>query len=63
MAGDFTKNRIIQYGAGVFFVLSLMLPLLWYPYYLRRKQPEKYRGTWKRIGDWMGDVNEAFPGR
>lgn len=38
----------------VFFVI--ILPIYqWYPFYLKEKKPAKYRGIWKRIGDWLGE--------
>ena len=42
--------------------LGVITALIWmsffggifrYPYYLKQKKPEKYKGLWKTIGEWL----------
>ncbi|MEW6171587.1 MAG: hypothetical protein AB1510_00755 [Bacillota bacterium] len=47
--------------AAPLYVLFSSLIFLWYPFNLKDKKPEKYKGVWKRIGEWIGDPRDAFP--
>lgn len=61
VADIFTRKHFIGLLA-TFIYFSLFTPVfLWYPFYLKERRPEKYRGIWKRIGEWLGDPRVAFP--
>lgn len=60
IAGRFVPGLV----AMLAFFLLFTPAFLWYPLHLREKNPAKYRGTWKRIGDWLGGprLSTAAPG-
>ncbi|MEW5953480.1 MAG: hypothetical protein AB1815_07025 [Bacillota bacterium] len=61
VVGHFTDKFLIKVLAMLLY-FSLFIPLfLWYPYYLKKRRPEKYKGIWRRIGEWLGDPISAFP--
>jgi hypothetical protein len=60
IVGSFTQK---SFGliAGLLYFLLLTPVFLWYPFHLKEKKPEKYKGIWKRIGEWIGDPRDSFP--
>ena len=52
---DLLKSIIIT-------LIFIMLPtfILWYPNYLEKKHPDKYKGIWIKIGNWLGDPRDVF---
>lgn len=57
---SFTQKSIGLIAGLLYF--SFFSPIfLWYPFYLKEQKPEKYKGIWRRIGEWIGDPREAFP--
>lgn len=61
VVGIFTEKSFIPFMAVLLYILLFTLVFLWYPFHLKEKKPEKYKGVWKRIGEWMGDPRDAFP--
>lgn len=61
VAGFFTQEYFIRFLAMLLYFSIFMPVFLWYPYHLKEKRPEKYKGIWRLIGDWLGDPKNAFP--
>jgi len=59
--GVFTKKFSIPLITVLLYFLLFTPVLLWYPFHLKGKKPEKYKGIWRRIGEWIGDPRDAFP--
>ena len=61
IAGSFTQRYLIRLLAMLLY-LALFTPIfLWYPYYLKEKRPERYKGIWRNIGKRRKDPRIAFP--
>ena len=62
LVGVFTQqDPTIGWLAIIIYLLVVTPTLLWYPLHLKDKRPEKYKGIWRRIGEWLGDPRIAFP--
>jgi len=59
VVGFFAPKYIGLIVALLYFLFSSLI-FLWYPFHLKDKKPEKYKGIWKRIGEWIGDPRDAF---
>ncbi|ODA40003.1 hypothetical protein DSBG_3209 [Desulfosporosinus sp. BG] len=42
------------------YLLLFSLIIMWYPFYLKYKNPKKYKGFWKIVGEWLGEPRDAF---
>lgn len=63
VAGYFTNNKLMKIMIMLLYFLLFTPVFLWYPFHLKYKRPEKYKGTWRRIGEWLGNPRDAFQGR
>lgn len=61
--GSLTQSRSLRLLAWMLYFLIITPTLLWYPFHLKEKSPEKYKGIWRLIGEWLGDPGIAFPSR
>ena len=51
----FAEGFLPRIAAMLAFFVIISPIYQWYPFYLKEKKPAKYRGIWKRIGDWLGE--------
>lgn len=57
----YTHKIILSLILMIIYYLLFSIIILWFPFFLKYKQPKNYRGIWKKIGEWLGDPLIAFP--
>lgn len=50
-----THNYLLGSAITIIWISFFGFIFLGYPFYVKHKRPEKYKGLWKAIGEWLGE--------